>query len=115
LLLITKIDAILLTQLSDEDVTIMETRVGSGTFMIASMYFDIERPIEDDLQKKQAIITHAKETGIIFAIDSNTRSTSWHDILTNKRGKIMEEFIISRHLHTAMKKAATQRSKLDAG
>ena len=95
------IDTLLITQLSDEDVTVMETRVGSATLVIASMYFDIKRSIEIDLNKMQAIITYAKEMGIIFAIDSNARSTTWHDILTNKRGKVMEEFIISRHLHIA--------------
>ena len=71
----------------------METRVGSATLVIASMYFDIKRSIEIDLKKMQAIITYAKEMGIIFAIDSNARSTTWHDILTNKRGKVMEEFL----------------------
>jgi hypothetical protein len=37
------IDAILITQLPDEDATVVETRVGSATFVIASMYFDIKR------------------------------------------------------------------------
>jgi hypothetical protein len=38
---------------------------------------------------------------IVFTIDSNARSTSWHNVLTNKRGKAMEEFLISKHLHIA--------------
>jgi hypothetical protein len=100
--LITRnIDALMITQLSDEDVTVAEIRAGSATFLVASMYFDIQRPIEVDLNKMQAIITYAKEMGIIFPIDSNARSTTWHDKLTNKRGKLMEEFIISRHLYIA--------------
>jgi hypothetical protein len=37
------IDAILITQLSDEDATIMKAKVGSVTFVIASMNFDIKR------------------------------------------------------------------------
>jgi len=32
-------------------------------------------------------------------MDSNSRSTSWHDTLTNTRGRILEEFLISKHLH----------------
>jgi hypothetical protein len=44
---------------------------------------------------------HANGVGIVFAVDSNARSTSWHDVLTNKRGKTMEEFLISRQLHIA--------------
>jgi len=46
------IDSILITQLSDEDAIIMDTRVGSVTFVIASMYFDIKRSIDEDLEKK---------------------------------------------------------------
>lgn len=95
------IDEILITQLSDEDATVMETRVGRVTFVVASMYFDINRPIDDNLQKMQAVMTHVKGKGIVFAIDSNARSTSWHDVLTNNRGKTMDEFLISKHLHIA--------------
>jgi hypothetical protein len=34
-----------------------------------------------------------------LAIDSNSRSTSWHDTQTNARGRILEEFLLSKHLH----------------
>ena len=96
-----QIDTIKITQLSDEDTVVLETKVGNATLFNASMYFDINRPIDFDLQKMQAILMHANGVGIVFAVDSNARSTSWHDVLTNKRGKAMEEFIISRQLHIA--------------
>jgi len=48
-----------------------------------------------------AIIMHANGVGIIFAVDSNARSTAWHDVLTNRRGKAMEELLISRQLNIA--------------
>ena len=80
---------------------VLETKVGNVTLLIASMYFDINRPIYYDLQKMQAIIMHANGVGIVFAVDSNARSTSLHDVLTNKRGKEMEEFFISRQQYIA--------------
>jgi len=80
------IDAILITQLS-EDATIMETRVGKVTIVIASMYFDIKRSIDEDLKKMHAVLKHVNGSGMIFSIDSNARSTTWHDVLTNKRQK----------------------------
>jgi len=80
---------------------VLKTKVGNATLLIASMYFDINRPIDYDLQKMQAIIMHANGVGIVFVVDSNARCTSWHDVLTNKRGKAMEEFLISRQLHIA--------------
>jgi alkylated DNA nucleotide flippase Atl1 len=79
----------------------VEIRVERVTFLIVSTYFDINRPIEIDLQKIHAILTQAKGIGIILAIDSNARSTSWHDVLTNNRGKKLEEFIINEQLHIA--------------
>jgi hypothetical protein len=52
-------DAILITQLSDEDATVMETSVGRVTFVVASMYFDIKQPI-DDFKKMQAVMTRKR-------------------------------------------------------
>ena len=68
---------------------VLETKAGNITLLIASMYFDNNRPIDYDLQKMQTILMHAKGVGIVFAVNSNARSTSWHDVLTNKRGKTM--------------------------
>jgi len=79
------------------------------------MYFDINRPIDIDLQKIQAILTHTKGVGIIFAIDSNARSTSWHDVLTNNRGKKLEEFIISKELHIANEKSSSYTFQTERG
>jgi hypothetical protein len=32
-------------------------------------------------------------------MDSNCRSSSWHDIITNERGRILEEFLLSQQLY----------------
>jgi hypothetical protein len=95
------IDKILITQLSDEDAVVLETKVENITLIIVSMCFDINRPIDNDLQKMEAKLTHLKWIGIIFAIDRNSRSTAWNDVLTNKRGKIMEEILLCKQLHIA--------------
>jgi hypothetical protein len=65
----------------------------------------------------EAILTHAKGVGIIFAIDSNSRSTSWHDVLTNKRGRILEEFLLCKQLHIVNKESCctTFRTSRGAG
>jgi len=49
----------------------------------------------------QAVLKHASGTGVVFAIDNNARYTTWHDVLTNKSGKRLEEFLIGNHLHIA--------------
>jgi hypothetical protein len=55
-----KVGAILITQTSDEDATVVELRLGRATLVVASTYFDIKRPIEGDLKKKQSVINLSK-------------------------------------------------------
>jgi hypothetical protein len=93
------IDSILIRQLSAEDAVVMEVMYNKVKIIIASMYFDINRQIEDDLNKIKANMQHAKGTGTIIAMDSNARSTTWHDHITNLRGRILEEFLVSVQLH----------------
>jgi hypothetical protein len=35
----------------------------------------------------------------LITMDSNSRSTTWHDVITNSRGKLLEEFFASNQLH----------------
>jgi len=48
-----------------------------------------------------------------LAIESNSRSTSWHDTKTNARGRILEEFLFSKHLHI-MKEESTLTTFLNS-
>jgi hypothetical protein len=63
------------------------------------MYFDRGNPIERDLVKIEAVLQHAKGTGVLIAMDRNCRSTLWHDTTTNTRGRILEEYITSNQLY----------------
>jgi len=99
-----QIGFLLLRQLLDEDTVVLEVVRGNGKIIIASMYFDINRQIKDDLKKIEAIIQHAKGAGVLLAIDSNSRSTSWHDTQTNSRGSILEEFLTTKHLYLMKEK-----------
>ena len=74
-------------------------RYNNTRFFTASMYFDIMKEIERELDKIDEILEFTKENGLVIAIDSNSRSTTWHDIQTNKMEKIMEEFIISKSIY----------------
>jgi len=63
------------------------------------MYFDITEEIERGLEKIDQMLELTKRNGLIIAADSNVISAAWHDTKTNKRGKTMEEFIISKSLY----------------
>jgi len=47
----------------------------------------------------EKILKFPKGANLIKEMDSNSRSTNWHDVLTNYRGKLLEEFFASNQLH----------------
>jgi hypothetical protein len=94
-----EVDAMLISQLSDEDNITLEITRGDTTLILASMYWDRQKPIEQDLTKFDKILKHGIREGVIIAMDSNARSTTWHDTTTNNRGKQLEEYIMSKQLH----------------
>ena len=60
------------------------------------MYLDITKEIEKELDKIEEILEFTKGNGFVIAVDSNSRSSARHDSQTNKRGNILEEYIISK-------------------
>jgi hypothetical protein len=93
-----QIDILLIKQLSYADTIVLETIIGSLKIILASMYFDIGKQTEMDLMKIEAVIQHVKGAGVLIAMDSNSRSTLWHDSPTNKKFRILEAFIICKEL-----------------
>lgn len=76
---------------------VFEIRVDKNILIIASMYFNINQPIDIDLHKMQAILAHAKGGTIIFAIgtlDQPRGLTYW----PTKEGIY---WLIIRRLHIA--------------
>jgi len=72
------VDATLIFQPSDEDIiTLQITRVDT-TLILASMYCDRQKPIEEDLTKVDKILKQDIREGVIIAVDSNASSTIWH-------------------------------------
>jgi hypothetical protein len=55
--------------------------------------------IENSFKKIERVLDFIKGDKTIMAIDSNSRSTTWHDVTTNARGRLLEEFIASNQLH----------------
>jgi hypothetical protein len=93
-----EVDTMLISQLSDEDTITLEI-IRGDTVILVSMYWDRQKPIEQELNKVDKILQHGKRVGVIITKDSNARSTSWHDTTTNNRGKQLEEYIISKQIH----------------
>jgi len=41
----------------------------------------------------------AKGKGLLVASDSYARSKTWHDVIANKRGRLLKDFVIENRLH----------------
>jgi hypothetical protein len=78
-----KIDVLLISQLSEEDIVAVEITEGNLNFIAISIYLDADNEISTDLNKLENIMRFAKGRGLLVAIDSNARSKTWHDVLTN--------------------------------
>jgi len=90
-------------QLSEEDTVVVEITQANLKFIATSIYLDAGNEISVDLHKIENILRFAKGRGLLVAMDSNARSKSWHDVLTNRRGRLLEEFLISNWLHIVNK------------
>lgn len=94
-----KTDVILISQLSDEDAIVIEIIHGNLRFYAVSMYLDLGNDINKDLDKIENITSFTKGSALLIGMDSNARSKTWNDRITNARGRILEEYLCSKQLH----------------
>ena len=92
------VDVMIISQLSDKDTVTLQITRWDTILILANMYWDRQKPIEQDLTKVDKILKHGIREEVI-AMHSKARSTTWHDTTTNNRGKQLEEYIISKQLH----------------
>jgi hypothetical protein len=53
-------------------------------FYGVSSYFDITEDIEINIRKTEQILNYSKGHGLLIAVDSNARSKTWYDTITNQ-------------------------------
>jgi hypothetical protein len=78
------IDVVLITHLSDEDCIVTEISYRNTKFYGINLYFDITEDIEINIRKMEQILNYLKGQGLLIAVDSNTRSKTWNDTITNQ-------------------------------
>jgi len=99
-----KLDVILITQLSSEDIVVVEVSCNNHIIIFASVYADITQDIDVILHKiDQVRQSYGLSTKIIICIDSNARSQTWFDTSTNERGRRLEAFLYSTGYYLANK------------
>ena len=67
-------------------------------FHTASMYLDTTEKLDKGIKLIDDNLQLANTSGEFITMDSNSRPRTWHDELTNGRGKKLEEFITSKQL-----------------
>jgi hypothetical protein len=77
------IDAVLIKQLSDRDSVALGLRYKSIRLLAASMYLDITEENDKQIAKVDDMIQYSKGSGILIAMESDSRSTVRHDYQTN--------------------------------
>lgn len=92
------IDACMILQHSDSDLVCVEISCSKLKCIVISAYFDIHRDINLDLEKIEHVLKYFHDSIIVIGLDSNARSKYWFDKQTNKRGKILETFIVDNDL-----------------
>jgi hypothetical protein len=84
--------------LSENDAVGLEIVNGNTIFYAATIYLDYNEPVKNNIRPLEKILKFTTGAKIIIAMDSNSRSTTWHDVLTNSKGNFLEEFFISNQL-----------------
>jgi len=84
--------------MSGNDAVLLEIDNGQTHFYAASIYLDYD-PTEHNIKIIEKIVKFTKGEKLIIAIDSNSLSTTWYYVLTNSRGKALQEFFASNQLH----------------
>jgi hypothetical protein len=53
----------------------------------------ISEDIEINIRKTEQILSYLKGQGLLITADSNARSKTLYDTITNQRGKVLEDFL----------------------
>lgn len=110
-----EVDIITITQGSHKDAILTEIQHKGLSLFGASLYLPIDRDMERDLDTIENTLQYTKEEGLILAIDSNASSKLWFDKYTNARGRILEEYIITRDLHILNKETGIPSFETNSG
>ena len=90
-------EIVLITQFSD-DCSVAEINYRNTKFCGINSYFDITEEIEINIRKTEQILNYSKGQGLLIAADSNARSKTWYDTITNQ-GEVLEGFLTIRNLY----------------
>ena len=85
-----------------EDLTTVAVPSTSGKILyVASLYLDIEQPVENPIFTKLVEKCAAEQIPLIVGADTNAHGSMWGSLQTNKRGEDLEVFLLQNELYIA--------------
>jgi endo-beta-N-acetylglucosaminidase D len=78
---------------------VAEINYRNTKFYGMSLYFDITEDTEINIRKTELILNYLKGQCLLITADSNARSKTWYDTMTNQRGKVLEDFLTTSNLY----------------
>jgi hypothetical protein len=72
---------------TDKDSVVVEIILGNLKFYMANTYLDITEKLDKDIKLSDDILQLANTSCVLITMDIISRSRTWHDKLTNGRGK----------------------------
>jgi hypothetical protein len=92
-------DIVLITLFSDKDCIVAEIIYRNTKFYGIRSFSDITEDNEINVMKTEQILNYSKGQGLLIPADSNARSKTWYDKITNQRGKVLEDFLTIYNLY----------------
>jgi hypothetical protein len=74
---------------------------GAYSVIVISTYFQFSEPTERGVERLQKVLdglNNRDAKDIVISADVNARSASWHDVKTDRRGEIVDEFVTTNGL-----------------
>ena len=82
-----------------EDLAVATVKgLDSQTFMIASAYLDITKPIPKGMLSKLTTYCRERKIPLFIGMDSNAHSTSWGESNTNDRGRTLDDWVFNQDM-----------------
>lgn len=90
-----------LTQFGDSHTVVVEVTCGQDRLYVVSMYCRFSAAIEPFLQRIRSILSALQGKRIVLCLDSNAKSPLWGSVITDDRGRALEDLLTEVGLYVA--------------
>ena len=86
------------SKVESEHTMCLGVQIGNVYFYVINVYYQFSLPVEKFIAEIKKVLSVIDSNKVIICMDANARSIVWFCKETDRRGRIMEEFIIANRL-----------------